>query len=539
MLTDEPGKVFVLDQDEMVIGKRADCDILLPDRHVSRSHARILRRSDGLYIENLENLNKTKVNGVLLTEPRRLTNGDLITICKYTLMYDASDAFSKGMTKILETIDLTKTTSGSLSQVRSEAKLQVIMDLTAELVGILDLTAVLEKVLDALFRIFPYAERGFVLFPSSVNDCLITRARKFRHDEEHLMPSRTIYNLVTGEGHAILFDDVLHDSRFLATGSVKASQVHSIMCAPLFDKQRRPVGILHVDTRDHRNRFKQQDLDFLVAVAGTISLAVESARLHEIEIRHRKLEQEARDAWIVQRSFIPELYPCLPRYEFWHLYEPARFVAGDYFDYRQLTGTGSSLSESQGKRWAIAMGDVSGKGMPAALLMARISAEVRLLLQVEPDPARIVGLINRNLCQHEAAGRFVTFLLIILDARQHRLTIVNAGHMGPLVRRFRGDVEVVGQDRSGLPLGIEDDREYEAMSIRLGSGDVVVLYTDGVTEALSPEGEQFGATHLHKHIALASPSAGSVGTAIKDGLCSHVADRDQFDDITLICFGRS
>jgi serine phosphatase RsbU (regulator of sigma subunit) len=261
--------------------------------------------------------------------------------------------------------------------------------------------------------------------------------------------------------------------------------------------------------------------------------------LHELEVRHRKLEQEARDAWIVQRSFIPECYPCVSRYEFWHLYEPARFVAGDYFDYRLIADTGSSTLESQGKRWAIALGDVSGKGMPAALLMARVSAEVRLLRQVEPDPARIVGLINRNLCQNEAAGRFVTFLLIVLDARHHRLTIVNAGHMGPVVRRTRGDVEVVGQDRSGLPLGVEEDQEYEAMTTRLGSGDVVVLYTDGVTEALSPEGEQFGATRLHKHIALSTPSAGSVGTTIKDALRAHVADRDQFDDITLICFGRS
>ena len=541
MLTGEwPGKVFSLHGDETVIGKKADCNIVLPDRHVSKSHARIVRRPDGLYIENLENTNDTKVNGVLLEEPRRLADRDLIKICNYKLMYTESDGSSPGTTTVLETIDLSKTTSRVLAQGRSEEKLRVIMDLSAELVGILDLTTVLEKVLDALFCIFPYAERGFILFPSEGNDALTTRACKFRHAEaEPRMPSRTVYNLVTGEGQAILFDDVLSDSRLSESKSVGACQVHSIMCAPLQDQQRRPIGVLQVDTRDRRNRFKQGDLDFLVAVAGTISMAVEGARLHEIEIRHRKLEQEARDAWTVQRSFIPERCPVVSGYEFWHAYEPARFVGGDYLDYRPLPGTRPSSSASQGKRWAITVGDVSGKGMPAALLMARISTEVRLLLRVEPDPTHVVGLLNRSLFENETAGRFVTFLLILLDAKRHQLTIVNAGHMGPLIRRAGGRMEVVGQDRSGPPLGVVEDQAYEAVTAKIAPGDVVVLYTDGLTDALSPNDEPFGGARLERCLATAPAGASSVGQAIQSAVRSHTAVRDQFDDITLICLGRS
>jgi serine phosphatase RsbU (regulator of sigma subunit)/pSer/pThr/pTyr-binding forkhead associated (FHA) protein len=541
MLTGKwPGKVFPLDRDEMVIGKRADCDITLPDQHVSKSHARIVQRPGGLYIENLENTNETKVNGVLLEEPRRLADGDLIKICKYILAYELSDVSSTGTTKLLGTIDLSRTTSRVLAQGRSEEKLRVIMDLSAELVGILDLTAVLEKVLNALFLIFPDAERGFILFPSEGNDTLRTRACRFRHDEaEQRMPSRTVYNLVTGERQAVLIDDVLSDSRLSGSKSVGASQVHSIMGAPLLDQQRRPIGVLQVDTRDRRNRFKQGDLDFLVAAAGTISMAVEGARLHEIEVRHRKLEQEARDAWTVQRSFIPGRCPVVPGYESWHVYEPARFVGGDYLDYRLLPGTRPSSSASQGKRWAITVGDVSGKGMPAALLMARISTEVRLLLQVEPDPTRVVGLLNRSLFENEAAGRFVTFLLILLDARRHQLTIVNAGHMGPLIRRAGGRLEVVGQDRSGPPLGVVEDQAYEAVTAKITSGDVVVLYTDGLTDALSPDGQPFGSDRLERCLATAPPGASSVGQAIQSAVRSHTAARDQFDDITLICLGRS
>jgi hypothetical protein len=176
------------------------------------------------------------------------------------------------------------------------------------------------------------------------------------------MPSRTVYNLVTGGGQAILFEDVLSDSRFSGSGSVGASHIHSIMCAPLRDQRRRAVGLLQVDAQDRRNRFKSEDLDFLVAVAGTISMAIEGARLHEIEVRHGKLEQEARDAWTVQRSFIPERPPTVPGYEFWHHYEPARFVGGDYFDYLPIR-----IARSPSPRSPANPGASASKRPPASL----------------------------------------------------------------------------------------------------------------------------------------------------------------------------
>jgi phosphoserine phosphatase RsbU/P len=541
MLTgDCPGKVFRLDNDEMVIGKKTDCDIILPDRHVSKAHARIIRRPDGLYVENLENTNKTKVNGVLLTEPRRLADGDMIKICQYTLAHSWADASPGGTSKILETIDLSIATSGSVAGRGAEEKLRVIMEISADLVGILDLTVVLEKVLDALFRIFPQAERSFILSRGDVNDPLTIKASKLRNaDANDSMPSNTVYDLVIGKRRAVLVEDVSTDSRFSESGSIRASDVHSIMCAPLWDQERKPVGVLQVDTRDHRKWFKLDDLDFLVAVAGTISMAVENARLHEIEVQHRLMAQEVRDAWTVQRSFIPDRCPTVPGYEFWHDYEPARIVGGDYFDYLLLRGAHSPTPRSPTKRWAIALGDVSGKGMPAALLMARISTEVRLLLQVEPEPARVVGLLNQSLCEKVVDGRFVTFLLLLLDVRRHQLTVINAGHMGPIVRRAGGRIDVLGQDQSGPPLGVVEDQAYETITTKIGSGDVVVLYTDGVNEAMSPLGEQFGVGQLERCLATAPLGASAVGQAIRDAVRTYTVGQDQFDDITLICLGRS
>jgi phosphoserine phosphatase RsbU/P len=541
MLTgDCPGKVFRLDNDEMVIGKKIDCDIILPDQHVSKSHARIKRRPDGLYVENLENTNKTKVNGVVLTEPRRLADGDLITICDYTLAYTWADASSGGTTKILETIDLSNATSRSLARGGAEEKLRVIMEISADLVGILDMTVVLEKVLDALFRIFPQAERSFILSRADVNDPLTTKASKVRNaDADHSMPSSTVYDLVIEKRQAVLFEDVSTDSRLSKSGSIGASHVHSIMCAPLWDQQRRPVGVLQVDTRDHRKWFKIADLDFLVAIAGTISMAVEYARLHEIEVQHRLMAAEVRDAWTVQRSFLPDRCPTVPGYALWHDYEPARIVGGDYFDYLPLRGARSPTPRSPTKRWAIALGDVAGKGMPAALLMARISTEVRLLLQVEREPVRIVGLLNQSLFEKEVDGRFVTFLLLLLDVSRHQLTVINAGHMPPIIRRAGGRIELVGQEQAGPPLGVVEGRAYETVTTKIGSGDVVLLYTDGVNEATSPIGEQFGMGRLQRCLATAPQGASAVGQAIRDAVRTYTVGRDQFDDITLICLGRT
>src|SRR5262249_41942886 len=143
--------------------------------------------------------------------------------------------------------------------------------------------------------------------------------------------SRTIFDLVTREGQAILCEDICADDRFAESPSVKESQIRMMMCVPLWDRQRRPFGVLQIDTRDWRGRFQPEDLDLLVAVAGPVSVAIENARLHEITVEHAKWEREAQDARAVQLAMIPRRKPQVPGYEFWHCYEPARLVGGDYF----------------------------------------------------------------------------------------------------------------------------------------------------------------------------------------------------------------
>jgi serine phosphatase RsbU (regulator of sigma subunit) len=164
---------------------------------------------------------------------------------------------------------------------------------------------------------------------------------------------------------------------------------------------------------------------------------------------------------------------------------------------------------------------------------------VGLLLQADPDPARVVGQLNRGLCAARIGDRFITLLLVLVDGDRHEMTVVSAGHMAPLVRRSDGRIEEVGKAEAGLMLGVDAGQSYEPVRASLGPGDVVVLYTDGVTDAEDPDGRWLGSGRLREALASAPGGAPSVGEAILGAVRRHAAGGAQSDDMTLVCFGRA
>jgi sigma-B regulation protein RsbU (phosphoserine phosphatase) len=244
-----------------------------------------------------------------------------------------------------------------------------------------------------------------------------------------------------------------------------------------------------------------------VAIAGPVGVVIENTRLHELAVKQARMEREARDARAVQLALVPKRTPSLPGYRFWHFHEPARYVGGDYYDYRPLPGSPAS------DRWAVVIGDVTGKGMAAALLITRLSSEVALLLQIEPDPARAVERLNRSLCEAGIDDKPITFLLVAFDGERHELTLVNAGHPAPLLRRTDGSVEELPM-ADGLMRGVEPGAAYEASRFGMQPGEVVVLYTDGITDAGEGSRDGFGVDRLRQALGGAPPGAEQVGEAI-------------------------
>jgi serine phosphatase RsbU (regulator of sigma subunit) len=522
-------------QDVTILGRDPACEVVLDDQQVSSRHARIVRTEDGCTIEDLGSKNGTVVGNHELTGPQRLKDGDRIEIGSTRL------AFSDSSTMIKSTVAASPAVAGQALRARPEAKLRALLEIVGALVGTIDLDAVLARILEALFGILPQAERGFILLRDEGTDGVVLKSSLERQPETGRPPfSRTIFRHVISQAQAVLCEDAGADPHFGSSPSVRESHIRTFLCVPLWDRTRQPLGVLQVDTRNELGRFDEDDLELLAAVAGPVSVAIDNARLHDIAVKQAALEREARDARAVQFAMIPRRRPSLAGYAFWHYYEPARSVGGDYFDFRPVPHPVASGERSTSTvPWAIAIGDVMGKGMPAALLMARLSSEVGLLLQVEPDPVQVVARLNGSLCEAGIGHLFVTFLLAVLDGDRHELTIVNAGHMPPLIRRAGGSVEEVPLAQAGGVLGLAPGTAYETQRIAIRSGDVVTLYTDGITDAVNRDGQRFGDERLGQALSEAPDGVATTGPAIIDAIRRHVAGHAPFDDMTLICFGRT
>jgi serine phosphatase RsbU (regulator of sigma subunit) len=301
-----------------------------------------------------------------------------------------------------------------------------------------------------------------------------------------------------------------------------------MMCAPLLDSEGNAFGALQIDTLDQRHRFNKEDLEILASTASQAAIAIQNAQMHEAALKQRELDRDMQLAHEVQHGFLPEKRPDLPDYEFFDYYQPMVQIGGDYFDYIPL----------RDGRLAVVVADVVGHGVAAALLMAKLSAEVKFSLYSEPTPAAAITRLNERICALNI-DRFVTLILVVLDPREHRATIVNAGHMAPLHRRAAGKIDEPGGDIAGLPLGIADALNYEQCEIEIGRGETLTLYTDGINESRDAGQEQFTIDRLRDHARKIAGPVSKLGQTIVDDVRRFMGKAPQIDDMCLVCFGRA
>lgn len=535
---ENPGKMFELSRDVTTIGRSSKSDIILSRISVSRRHAQVICVGNEFHFEDLGSDSGSRVDGKPVNGRVVLRDGSLIEISKYLLRFsDPSFRIEEDSESvILGEVDLSSSVDERGLSVKPEEKLRHILELTRNLGDTLHLDSVLAKTLETLFSIFPQADRAFVVLKEGDEVDDAPRAIKFRKEQQpgDCFMSRTIFDLVMNEGKGILSTDVPRDVRLADAQSIYTANVRTMMCVPLLGHEQRARGILQLDTTQEFSKFGKDDLDLLAAVAVLVGVAVDNARLHAAQIVRTEMEVEERDARQVQLAFLPVERPKLDGYDFWHYYEPSLFVGGDYYDYLPVP----HASGGGATRWYLVLGDVVGKGMPAALLMARLSAEVRLLVLSGLEPAAILERLNRDFSRPGIEHRFITFLLVLLDGEKHRVTVVSAGHMGPMVRRADGRIEVIGEDEAAYPIGIEPSTTYRAAATDLGRGDAVILYTDGVNEAMSPDGKLLGTERLKETLRAAPGKCAQIGETILKTVRSHVAGRPPTDDITLLCFTR-
>jgi phosphoserine phosphatase RsbU/P len=535
------GRLFKIDRNLMIIGRNPDCDLVLTPKSVSRRHAAIVRRNGEYVLKDIGSTRGTYVNGQKLSQPCVLANGCSILIGELQLTFSSQAVqiqdSEDDQSTVFATIDMKSPSDRLFPAVKPEEKLRALQQIGKAFGTTLVLGELLEKVLSSLFEIFPRAERGFVLLEDRERRSLSPEAIRTRTGPAgELIISKSILKRVLKDGQAILSKDLA--AEFPNSDSVSDSRIRSLMCVPILDQKQHPIGVIQIDTRDGRARFEQEDLDLLAAVAGQISVAVQNAQLHNDLLKQRELEQELQFAREVMQALLPEHPGKVQGYTFWECYEPARQVGGDYYGFLPLFDPQESTRQNA-TRWAIAVGDVVGKGLPAALLTAKLSAEIRLFLQGESDPSVVVSRLNRQLAENGVLDMYITFLLAILDITTHRLLVANAGHPSPLIRRRSGGIEEFAMETSGLPLAIQADWAYGTAETYLESGDTVFLYTDGVTDSMNPQNERLGDARFRSLLASAPQGTAAAGEAIIHHVHNHAAGRAQFDDITIVAFGRT
>jgi len=547
-----PGQCLVIEAERSVLGRHPECDVVLDSAAVSRQHACIIRDGGDFYVEDLHSRNGTFVNGNQIQGRRLLQDGDRLGVCELAFTFYLREPSSQLLgtallggdgrpmpllmddgpptAQIMSKVDVSSGKSPSLSA-HPEVKLRAMIEISQSLGKTVALEAVLPKLLESLFKIFPQADRGFVVLRTGPNGPLVPRAIRYRREdmEERVRISRTILDQVIATKEAILSADAASDTRFDASQSVADLRIRSVMCAPLIDSEGHPLGAMQIDTLDPRHRFRQEDLDVLASVASQAAIAVDNAQLHENALKQIGVQRDLELAHKVQRGLLPSQPPHLPGYFFYDFYESANQVGGDYYDYIELPGP----------RLAVVLGDVSGKGVSAALLMAKLSGEVRYCLAGEQDPARAVKNINAGFCRSGWDDRFVTFILALIDPQRHTVSIVNAGHMPPYVRHAGGQVESLGGEQAGLPLGVDADYPYEQCVYTILPGECLVLFTDGISEAMNAAKELYGMERLQGQVGAANVGATQLGRHILDNVQQFVDGQPQSDDMCLATFGRN
>jgi len=548
------GGVFALDRDLAILGRHPECDMVLDSGAVSRQHARIQRVDNRFYIEDMQSRNGTYVNGRQIRERHLLNDQDRITLCDVVMVFDdvatnktikgggtigslehaalmVDDEAGEDSSTVMTRLNVSSGSSSLRLEVNPHAKLKALVEISQNLGRAVAMNDVLPKVLDSLLAIFPQADRGVIVLRDAPSGKLVPRALKHRRPEllDTVRISRTIVQGVMSSKEAILSADASSDSRFKASESIVDFHIRSVMCAPLITSQGEVTGVIQIDTADQRNRFNRDDLEVLASVACQAAIALENAELHEMAIRDQKRSHELDVAHDVLRGFLPSSSPQIEGYDFFHFYEPANELGGDYYDYIPLPG----------RRLGVVVADVSGKGIPASLLMARLSADVRYCLASEPSPAVAVAQLNRVFMAAGWEDRFVTLVLAVLDPQRHELTLVDAGHPPAYLERGGKITQAVDETHTRLPLGVVDDAEYVQVSHPLGPGDRLVLYTDGISEAMNEKNEQYGFRRLRAQMTASRPGVAAYGQNILDGVKKWVGKQTQADDICLVCLGRN
>jgi len=397
---------------------------------------------------------------------------------------------------------------------------EVLLEISKTLSAPLELDEVLEVIFRSLRQVVNYDAAAIYLVSRSSQRLEMVREAGYPEGSDEasrLMVGEGIVGWVAKTGEAVIVPDVRHDRRYVSS----RPRTRSELAAPLV-LEGRTIGVFNLES-DQEDAYHGGHLELLGMFAAQAAISIERARLTRELLDRRRLERELAIARDIQASFLPKRAPEIPGFELAGATQPHAEVGGDYFDFVRVSDT----------RLGIAIADVSGKGIPAALIMAGFRMSLLAEIRNEFTMRAVMRKVNSLLHESLERDKFVTLFYGVLDYKNRTLSFSNAGHNPPLLRRADGRVQYLLE--GGVALGVLPDARYEDRPVGLQAGDVLLLYTDGVSEAESPAGEQFGTRRLERSLErLASGTAFEILKGVVDDVTAWAGERGVSDDLTVV-----
>ncbi|HEX3481746.1 MAG TPA: SpoIIE family protein phosphatase [Kofleriaceae bacterium] len=538
------GRRYKLADGEYVIGRRSDCQIFVPDMRVSRQHARLWKTGESWEIEDLGSNNGTFVNGIKVQAATQIRHDDEILIANNRIRVETRESTPEGKlpgdggnaVTIVDVSDRASmirsredsgsgrmpiVSSGILS-VADQRAVRLLERKLDALTQILQATAasdtsdaLVSKLVDALLDLFPQAEDVGVLVEDERTGELRVQCQRHRKQAfgGDLRVPGTIIQHVLSDRRGVLLSENADENN---------EGVGARMGAPLIFHGVH-YGVVYVESK-HAG-FRQEDVDLLQTVATQTGLAMHATRVAAQLARREKLERDLRVARQIQRSLLPANVPQVVGLEFAVHYEPAYQIGGDFYDF--IWHDPSHLG--------LAVGDVAGKAISAALYMARLTSELRSRAAIARTPARLLRRVNQEIAQLGDDGMFATLVYCIYDLENRSLVFTNAGHCVPLLRRGDRVFPLQAERAHTPPLGVTPELEAGEARVQLHSGDMLIMVSDGILEARDARGNDYGLSRLSRRIRTARGKVDDVVKAILADIDSHCGEQgQQGDDMTLV-----
>jgi len=528
------GAAFPFDR-TVILGRGRRADIVVDDPSASRQHAKIELHGRDWQINDLDSANGTHLNGRPISRPTSIRPGDLIGIGGLTFRYEPDGKKEPSDSTVFFVEEESAQSQIILSRpveldppVTNDLRQAEVLVRLAEILGTaFQEQAILDFVLDELLKAAPRAERALVLvYEEEGGELVPTSIRAPGGAPARVGYSRALMKQALARREGLVIIDAGSEGKASGSDSLLMMGLRSVLCVPITFRNE-IFGVVQLDGRPGSGSFTESELGTALGFAAQIGMSIAYVRLHKRELKRELLDRDLTLARRVQQDFLPQRPPEVAGYGFAVEYTPAQAVGGDFFDFIQLSPT----------HVAVIAGDVSGKGVSAAIFGARVTSDFRYQSVGQTSPSIILERVNKSLTHVSRDAMFATAVVAVIDTVGGQVEIATAAHPLGVLRSASGWSRMVGAT-GGPPIGIRERATFPQTSHPMAPGDTVIFYSDGVTEAVNVGSDQYGNERLLAAIRPAGGSIRELTRALADDVARFSQGCEQRDDITIVAFGR-